>query len=152
CCDRGVFVSVAERLLAGDKLYKTVFDNKDPFFYYLIAFQRWTGGSGEFIFEVITLVLTSLSAYVIVLSTSHRAIAILVGVLATPVILTGAFYVPGFTHLPGSFLCLAVLALATSGLYGWSGAAIGALFFTKIIMAPVALCSVLAFLWMSSRF
>src|SRR5262249_11323216 len=64
----------------------------------------------------------------------------------------GAFYVPGFSHLPGAFLCLAALALATSGLYGWSGAAIGTLFFTKIIMAPITLCSVLAFLWMSSRF
>jgi hypothetical protein len=28
--DRGIFVSVAERLLAGDTLYSGVYDNKEP--------------------------------------------------------------------------------------------------------------------------
>ena len=31
--DHGTFVSVAERLLAGDRLYVDVWDNKDPLFY-----------------------------------------------------------------------------------------------------------------------
>lgn len=35
--DRGIFVSVAERLLAGDILYKEVLDNKEPLFYYFVA-------------------------------------------------------------------------------------------------------------------
>lgn len=30
--DRGIFVSVAERLIAGDVLYRDVWDNKDPLF------------------------------------------------------------------------------------------------------------------------
>ncbi len=39
--------------------------------------------------------------------------------------------------------------MATKGKNGWSGAIIGALVFTKIVMAPIALCSVLIFLWKS---
>ena len=32
--DPGVWLSVAARLLDGDRLYADVFDNKDPFFFY----------------------------------------------------------------------------------------------------------------------
>ena len=35
--DRGIFVSVAERLIAGDALYTGVLDNNDPLFYYFVA-------------------------------------------------------------------------------------------------------------------
>ena len=45
--DRGVFVSVAERLLAGSILYKEVLDNKEPLFYYFVASQRIVGAYGE---------------------------------------------------------------------------------------------------------
>src|ERR1700677_4353713 len=41
--DRGIFVSVAERLLAGDTLYSGVYDNKEPLFYYFIAGQLTLG-------------------------------------------------------------------------------------------------------------
>lgn len=37
--DRGVFVSTAERLRAGNRLYADVWDNKDPLFHY--ALGRW---------------------------------------------------------------------------------------------------------------
>jgi hypothetical protein len=43
--DRGIFISVGARLLAGDRLYSGVYDNKEPLFYYFIAGQlelgRW---------------------------------------------------------------------------------------------------------------
>jgi hypothetical protein len=39
--DRGIFVSIGERLLAGDRLYSGAYDNKDPLFYYLVAAQRF---------------------------------------------------------------------------------------------------------------
>ena len=39
--DHGTFVSVAERIvLAGDRLYVDVSDNKDPFFYAVVAVGR----------------------------------------------------------------------------------------------------------------
>ena len=51
--DRGIFVSVAERLLAGDRLYAQVFDNKEPLFYYLVAAQRALGPVGEGLAEAL---------------------------------------------------------------------------------------------------
>jgi hypothetical protein len=43
--DPGVFLSVAARLLDGDRLYADVFDNKDPLFYYTFAGRfGWVGG------------------------------------------------------------------------------------------------------------
>jgi hypothetical protein len=42
--DLGTFVTVAARLLKGDRLYADVFDNKDPFFYYADAVALRLGG------------------------------------------------------------------------------------------------------------
>src|SRR5271163_4311496 len=41
--DRGIFVSVAERLLAGDILNKDVLDNKDPYFITLSLSSEFAG-------------------------------------------------------------------------------------------------------------
>ena len=35
--DYGMFVTVAERLKAGDRLYVDVYENKDPFFHYTLG-------------------------------------------------------------------------------------------------------------------
>ena len=42
--DQGVFLSVAGRMLDGDRLYADVFDNKDPLFFYTYAGAFWIGG------------------------------------------------------------------------------------------------------------
>src|SRR5262245_12273603 len=51
--DRDIYVFVADRILAGDRLYVDVYDNKDPLFYYLVAAQISIGGIGEIAFEII---------------------------------------------------------------------------------------------------
>jgi hypothetical protein len=61
--DRGIFVSVAERLLAGDILYKDVLDNKEPLFYYFVALERIFGAYGEILGEFVLLVIASYSVY-----------------------------------------------------------------------------------------
>src|SRR6187401_222124 len=61
--DRGIFVTVAERLLAGDKLYAGVWDNKGPLFYYLVALERYAGGFGEIFFELLFVLLASYSVF-----------------------------------------------------------------------------------------
>ena len=53
---RGTFVSVAERLLAGDTLYRGVYDNKEPLFYYFVAAQRAIGSWAELAAEAILIV------------------------------------------------------------------------------------------------
>ena len=42
--DQGVFLSIAARLLDGDRLYAEVIDNKDPLFFYAHAGAFWVGG------------------------------------------------------------------------------------------------------------
>ncbi len=41
--DYGFFTAVAERLVAGDRLYVDIWDNKDPFVFYSIAVARAAG-------------------------------------------------------------------------------------------------------------
>src|SRR4029078_7930907 len=54
--DPGVWLSVAARLLDGDRLYADVFDNKDPFFFYSYALSlRVAGVRGPFALEVVWL-------------------------------------------------------------------------------------------------
>jgi hypothetical protein len=42
--DRGVFVSIAARMLDGDALYTELVDNKDPLFFLTCAGALWIGG------------------------------------------------------------------------------------------------------------
>lgn len=136
--DYGIFASVADRLLAGDILYKQVFDNKEPFVYYFVAVQREIGPVGPLIAEILWLLLAVIAAYFLASRLADKRAAMVTGFIAVPIILTGAFYVPGYTHLPGTSLCLAAYALALRGRLTLAGLATGILLFTKLIMAPVA--------------
>ena len=51
--DRGIFVSIAERLLAGDKLYVDVWENKDPIFYYMISLGRVFSPYADVVLEIL---------------------------------------------------------------------------------------------------
>src|SRR5215212_11827377 len=64
--DAGVFLSVEGRLLAGDKLYKEVFDNKDPLFYYTqsVALDAM-GWLGPFLLDVLWVAAASMAAYLL---------------------------------------------------------------------------------------
>ena len=54
--DPGVFLSVAGRLLEGDRLYADVFDNEDPLFYFTYAGALWLGGwRGPFMLDAVWL-------------------------------------------------------------------------------------------------
>ncbi len=141
--DRGIFVSVGERLIAGDALYSQVWDNKDPFFFYFVAAQRWAGPLAEPIAEGLVLLIAALSVYSLVRHLSNERTAFVIGFIATPIILTGVFYYPGYTHLPGISLCLAAYALSLRGNAACAGIAIGVLFFAKLIMVPLGLVLVL---------
>ena len=141
--DRGIFVSVAERLLAGDILYAQVYDNKEPFFYYFVAGQRWIGPIAEFLAELLLFVVAAASAYSIACRLASKRAAFAIAFVAIPIILTGAFYWAGYTHLPGISLCLAAFALSLRGRLAAAGVALGLLAFTKLIMLPMALALVM---------
>lgn len=145
--DRGIFVSVAERLLAGDRLYAGVWDNKGPLFYYLVACERLAGSAGEILAEVLLVALSSYSIFKLVAACSNVRNALLAGFIAAPIILTGVYYFPGYTHLPAIALSFASLALIAMKQPVWSGFVLGLTLFTNILVAPVAFCSVLALYW-----
>jgi len=145
--DRGIFVSVAERLLAGDRLYAEVWDNKGPLFYYLVALERVAGGLGEVLFEFLLVLLTSYSVFRLLAVFSNVRNAMLAGFVASPIILTGVYYFPGYTHLPALSFSFAALALVAEGQMIWGGLVLGLVVFANILVAPVAFCCVMVLCW-----
>jgi hypothetical protein len=150
--DRGIFVSVAERLLAGDRLYAEVWDNKGPLFYYLVVLERLAGSAGEILFEVFLVALSSYSTFRLVAVFSTFRDAVLAGFIATPIILTSVYYFPGYTHLPAITLSFAALALVAAGRGVWGGFVLGLVAFANILVAPVAFSSALALCWPKPAF
>lgn len=137
--DRGIFVSVAARLLDGDRLYNDVWDNKDPFFYYTVLPGRIFGPVADTMAEMAWLVVACLSISAIVKSETTPVLRLVVAFLATPVILTANAYLPGYTELPGVAVCLAVAALALRRRPFLAGILVGVLIYLKLIYLPVAL-------------
>lgn len=142
--DRSLYQSVAERMLAGDRLYVDVIDNKDPLFYYAIAVQRLIGPLAEYGFELACVGGSALIAAALA-RRFHPGCVLgqrLVFV-ATAFMLTGPMYDRGGSIPPGIVLTLATIALATAGRGIATGLALAALLLTKLIYAPIALAFVL---------
>lgn len=138
--DHGTFVSVAERLAAGDRLYVDVWDNKDPLFYYLLALARTVGGVGDALLEIVWLVIACFAASRIVASCGGgRCLARFAGWALTPIVLTGTAYDAGMTHLPASAACLGLFTFVLHDRWAAGGAVLAALVFLKLTMIPVAL-------------
>jgi hypothetical protein len=109
--DAGVFLSVEGRLLAGDKLYKEVFDNKDPLFYYTqsVALEA-LGWLGPFLLDVVWVAGASMGAYLLTWAITRDRIISVAAQLLYPLALTGPYYFAGYNELPGLAL-LPVFAL-----------------------------------------
>lgn len=150
--DTGIFVSVAERLRAGDILYVTVWDNKDPLFYWALAL--WLGlPHGLLWCELMWLSIACLSAAAIArrCGEAWRGTIFTGGALA-PLVFTGASYFPGMSHLPGTALTLAAIACAWWGWWAVAGVFAVLLLATKLIYLPVlALALILLLLRDRSR-
>ena len=111
--DPGVWLSVAARLLEGDRLYAEVFDNKDPLFFYSYAATLWIGGvRGPFALEVVWLGVATVGMALALRALRVGTLAALAGALVYPFALTAAWYDPGATMVPA-------LALAPVALWLW---------------------------------
>lgn len=145
--DYGNFVTVAERLLAGDRLYVDVYENKDPLFHYLNAVTRWISPLGSWLNAVPLLVVSAIAvaSTLKALGASLR-LAFVMGAIVTPLILTGYAYFPGSSHLPGVALLLASVALAVCDRWVLSGLALGVVFWLKIVLLPIALVALVVVL------
>lgn len=142
--DRGVFASMAERLAAGDTLYVDVWDNKEPLFFLTLGAGRTISPYMDIVIELGWLLLASLAIYQISRSQKlSSSISALLGFAATPIILTGEIYEPGFSHLPSTAILLGIIALALKNHWVWAGALIPVLIGFKIIVLPLALSALL---------
>ena len=145
--DRGVFASVAERLVAGDRLYVDVWDNKEPLFYLTLSLGRTVSPYMDVVLELLWLLIGSYATYAIA-RTFHTRVStgLLTGFAVAPLILTGSAYYAGFTHLPGTILVLSSFALLVRGHLLAAGLLLPVIGGFKILALPVALAMVVAYL------
>ncbi|GAB3067030.1 hypothetical protein GCM10027053_33140 [Intrasporangium mesophilum] len=142
--DHGTYVSVAERLLAGDRLYVDVWDNKDPLFYYLLAAGRFATPLADIVIEVLWVVVAAVAVFSIArMAGVPRLLAFAAAFGGVPLLLTGAAYEPGMTHLPGVALILAAVAVAARRRWVVAGIVVALILFLKLIVVPVAVAAVL---------
>ncbi len=144
--DRGIILSTAARMLAGDRLYAEVFDNKEPLFYYLVAAEMWLGWATQIAVEAILVALCSLAAFIILRIEVSRLTAMLIAGIAVPIIVTGDFYLPGLTHLPGEAVTLLAIAAAAKSRPVTVGIGLALVLFLKVPAFPVAAVAVAPFL------
>ncbi len=142
--DRGIFISVAERLLAGDILYLEVWDNKDPLFYYSLALGRMISPYADILLELMWIVGAGIAVYVMARKLGCNPPGALFAAFGmTPLILTGGLYRTGYTHLPGTALVLLVMAATVSRRFAAAGFLLAILAFLKLVMLPIALLLIL---------
>lgn len=119
--DHGIYISVASRLLAGDKLYDEVWDNKQPYFYFALAFARWISPYGDFLLEIFWIALLSGSTFYILRENRiPNRVSNIFGLIVVPFIASGSHYVSGQTHLPAIalYFLMRLLLLRNSSFTG----------------------------------
>ena len=111
--DAGIFLTVASRLIHGAHLYTGVWDNKPPFFYYAQALAVGVAGwRGPFLLDVVWLFIAAVSMWLLLGAAKASTWTRVVGGVLYPLLLTGVWYLAGYSELP-------TLALATT--IAWLG-------------------------------
>jgi hypothetical protein len=144
--DQGVFLSVAARVLDGDRLYADAVENKDPLFFYTYAAGMWIGGwRGAFFLDGIWLGVAALSFALLLRELRAPRSAVVAGFFVYPLALTSAWYVTGHTMLAG--LAFAPLAawLWLRGSFAASGAGLAVVLLFKMHVGAVAAAPLVAF-------
>jgi hypothetical protein len=142
--DRGIFESVSYRLLAHDKLYEEVWDNKDPIFYYINALTLKISPIADLFLEIILFFLLSIILFQFNKDYMKRnELNFLLSFVIAPLILIQFNYFPGYTHLPGVVLFLAIILFVIKEKEMVVGILLGILFFTKITFFPIALLTLI---------
>lgn len=136
--DSGIWLSVAARMLEGDRLYADVVDNKDPLFFYTYAGALWVGGwRAPFVLDGLWLALSGISMALMLHELRAGRAAVVAGFFLYPLALTAAWYDPGATMLSG--LSLAPLAswLWLRGRFVASGSVVAVVMLFKLNLALV---------------
>ncbi len=150
--DAGVFLSVAGSMLHGDRLYAGVLDNKDPLFYYAhagaLAAFGWTG---PFLLDILWLAIAAASTLLLLRAAGASWLTAAVGFVAYPLLLTGAWYLSGYSLLAALSFVPLVGLLWLRGRFVAAGAllALGVLF--KVNLGLVLVSVPLAALMLGPR-
>jgi hypothetical protein len=144
--DAGVFLSVAGSMLHGDRLYVGVLDNKDPLFYYAhagaLAAFGWTG---PFLLDVVWLAIAAASTLLLLRAVGASWTAAAVGFVIYPLLLTGAWYLSGYSLLAALSFAPLIGLLWLRGSFVAAGAllALGVLFKVNLglVLASVPLAA-----------
>jgi hypothetical protein len=145
--DTGVFLSVAESLVRGDRLYVDIVDNKDPLFYYsdaaALAVLGWTG---PFLLDAVWVAVAAASVVLLLRAVGASMLIVAVGFVTYPLLLTGAWYISGDSELAALAFAPLIGWLWIRGSFGLAGGlfAVGLLF--KVNLALVLASAPLAFL------
>ena len=141
--DYGFFSAVAERLVAGDRLYVDIWDNKDPLVFYSIALVRSLGIWGAWALELLWIAAAAMAAWSLARwSCVPRGLGIFAAWAATPLLIVGLPYFMGSTHVPAIALTLVAVAGTVRNRPWLTGLVLAALLFFKLIVLPVAVVAV----------
>ena len=146
--DAGVFLSVAGSMLHGDRLYVGVLDNKDPLFYYAhagaLAAFGWTG---PFLLDILWLAIAAASTLSLLRAAGASWTVAAAGFVAYPLLLTGAWYLSGYSLLAALSFVPLIGLLWLRGSFVAAGAllALGVLFKVNLglVLASVPLAALL---------
>jgi hypothetical protein len=145
--DAGIFLSVAGRLLDGDRLYVDVLDNKDPLFYYshaaALALGDWRV---PFLLDVVWLAAAAAFTFLLLRAIGASRLTAAVGFVCLPLLLTGVWYLAGYSMLAALALVPLIGWLWIRGSFASAGAllCVGLLF--KVNLALVLVSIPVAFL------
>jgi hypothetical protein len=145
--DAGIFLSVAGRLLDGDRLYVDVLDNKDPLFYYshaaALALGDWRV---PFLLDVVWLAVAATFTFLLLRAIGASRLTAAIGFACLPLLLTGAWYLAGYSMLAALALVPVIGWLWIRGSFASAGAllCVGLLF--KVNLALVLVSAPVAFL------
>ena len=145
--DAGIFLSVAGRLLDGDRLYVDVLDNKDPLFYYshaaALALGDWRV---PFLLDVVWLAIAAASTVLLLHAIGASRLTAAVGFVCLPLLLTGAWYLAGNSMLAALSFAPLIAWLWIRGNFALAGGllCVGLLF--KLNLALVLISAPVAFL------
>jgi hypothetical protein len=145
--DQGVFLSIAARVLDGDRLYADVIDNKDPLFFYAHAAALWIGGwKGPAALDGLWLGIAALSIALLLRALDAHVVVVLSGFLLYPLALTASWYEPGLSMLGGLALAPLVGWLWLSRRFVLAGSMLTVVGLFKITVGLVAVAPVVALL------
>jgi hypothetical protein len=136
--DAGIFLSVAARLLDGDRLYVDVWDNKDPLFFWTYAAALGSGDwRAPFLLDAVWLALAGAGAWYLVRALGTSAFVATLGLVSYPVLLTGAYYYAGYSMLPALALAPVAAWLWLRGQLVSAGAIVAVAALYKSNLTPV---------------